>query len=40
MIAKNVDGLILVSTGFEWLEAAADSPPVIFIDELNGSLAK
>jgi len=33
MVAKDVDGLILVSTGFGWAETNADYPPIIFIDE-------
>lgn len=35
MIAKNVDGLILVSTGFDWSPAARNFPPAIFVDEPN-----
>jgi DNA-binding LacI/PurR family transcriptional regulator len=33
MITKNVDGLILVSTGFDWIDVSDSSPPIIFIDE-------
>jgi DNA-binding LacI/PurR family transcriptional regulator len=35
MITKNVDGLILVSTGYEWFDPNASFPPVIFVDEPN-----
>ena len=35
MITKNVDGLILVSTGYEWIDPNANLPPVIFVDEPN-----
>ena len=35
MMAKNVDGLILVSTGYEWFDPNANFPSVVFVDEPN-----
>jgi DNA-binding LacI/PurR family transcriptional regulator len=35
MIEKNVDGLILVSSGFEWFDANRYRTPVVFVDEPN-----